>query len=183
MALTNDTGISERMIRLRTHGITRNPKLMSFEPAPWHYEQLELGFNYRMTDIHAALGISQLKRLDEFVQRRNDLAKNYDKELETLTVKKQIISDDTISARHLYIIRVVPKKHSNLFEILRSEGIGVNLHYQPVHLQPYYRNLGFKEGNFPESESYAHEAISLPIFPSMTENQQNSIIDILEREL
>jgi UDP-4-amino-4,6-dideoxy-N-acetyl-beta-L-altrosamine transaminase len=183
MALTNDSELSERMNRLRTHGITRNPKLMSFKSTPWHYEQLELGFNYRMTDIHAALGMSQLDRLDEFVQNRNDQAKNYDKKLESLRVKKQIISEDTLSARHLYIIRVPHKKHGKLFEILRSENIGVNLHYQPVHLQPYYRKIGFKEGNFPESESYAHEAISLPIFPSMTEKQQNNIIKILEKEL
>ena len=184
MALTNNPKICEKMAMLRTHGITRDSKQMSSNSdEPWYYEQVELGFNYRMTDIHAALGISQLNRLDEFVERRNQLVKCYDEALEYLPVKGQIVRGDTYSARHLYVIRTHKKQHRMLFEILGKENIGVHLHYMPVHLQPYYRNLGFKEEDFPEAESYGQEAISLPLFPSMTSKQQNRVIDILKREL
>ncbi len=184
MALTNNPEIYEHLIRLRTHGITRNSKHMTKKDnAPWYYEQLELGFNYRMTDIHAALGLSQMDRLDEFVERRNELAQLYDEALEYLPVKKQIVHEETYSARHLYIIRTKKHQHRKLFEKLQNEFIGVHLHYMPVHLQPYYRDLGFQEGYFPEAEDYGKEAISLPLYPSLTIEKHSRIIQILEREL
>jgi dTDP-4-amino-4,6-dideoxygalactose transaminase len=149
----------------------------------WYYEQLELGFNYRMTDIHAALGLSQLDRLEEFVIRRNDLAQRYDSALVNIPVQLQIIPKDVYSARHLYVVRVNAKQHRSLFEAFRSEGVGVNLHYIPVHLQPYFRNLGFKEGLFQESEDYGQEAISLPLYPDLSHEEQDKVIEVLTREL
>jgi Predicted pyridoxal phosphate-dependent enzyme apparently involved in regulation of cell wall biogenesis len=184
MALTNDHKMHAHMERLRSHGITREAESLTREPdGIWYYEQLELGFNYRMTDIQAALGLSQLDRLEEFLERRNYLAQRYDEALANLPVKRQKVSEDVYSARHLYVIRVSAKIHRLLFEILRREGIGVNLHYMPVHLQPYYRNLGFSEDQFPEAESYAKEAISLPLFPDLSEEAQDFVIEILKREL
>ena len=157
MALTNDPKLQERMAQLRTHGITRDPKKITCEsPGSWYYEQLELGFNYRMSDIQAALGLSQMGRLEEFVNRRNELAHRYEQSLEELPVQLQLVPDSINSARHLYIIRVSSQQHLNLFEALRKNGIGVNLHYIPVHLQLYYRRLGFQEGNFPEAEAYGY---------------------------
>ena len=149
--------------------------------APWHYEQLELGFNYRMTDIHAALGLSQMERLDEFVEKRNELAQNYEEALEYLPVKRQVVPGDTYSARHLYVIRTPQEQHRKLFDILRNEDIGVSLHYTPVHLQPFYRKLGFQEGNFPEAESHGKEAISLPLYPELTDDKQNRVIATLKK--
>ena len=184
MTLTNEKTLADHMARLRTHGITRDPKQMVREPhGSWYYEQLELGYNYRMTDIHAALGLSQLDRLEEFVIRRNELAQCYDKALEDLPVKRQLVPENTYSARHLFVIRISSRLHHKLFTTLRSKEIGVNLHYMPVHLQPYYRRLGFKEGDFPEAEAYGLEAISLPLFSSMTNEQQNQVIRILTIEL
>ena len=184
MALTNNPKICEKMAMLRTHGITRDPKQMSSNSdEPWYYEQLELGFNFRITDIQAALGLSQLGRLEEFVVRRNELAQRYDEALAEITVQLQKVPDDVYSARHLYVIRVPSEQHCNIFKSLRDKGIGVNLHYMPVHLQPYYMKFGFNEGDFPEAEQYGKEAISLPLFPFMTSKQQNRIIHILKREL
>ena len=170
MALTNDKELADRMARLRSHGITRDSKQLTHEPdGPWYYEQLELGFNFRMTDIQAALGLSQLGRLEEFVVRRNELAQRYDEALAEITVQLQKVPDDVYSARHLYVIRVPSERHCNIFKSLRDKGIGVNLHYMPVHLQPYYREIGFQEGDFPKAEKYGQEAISLPLFPIMTD--------------
>src|SRR6056297_2422836 len=165
MAMTSSTELAERMQRLRTHGITRDPDVMRNTPAgPWYYEQLELGYNYRMTDIHAALGISQMNRLDEFVQCRNELAARYDELLSELPVQRPELIDDARSSWHLYPIRMQTEKISRsrreVFESLREQDIGVNLHYMPVHLQPYYRKNGFREGQFPEAESYGKQAIS-----------------------
>lgn len=180
MALTNNAELYERTVRLRTHGITHDSKQMTREPdGPWYYEQLELGFNYRMTDIQAALGLSQLDRLEEFVARRNELAQSYDEALEDLPVQRQVLPDGTTSARHLYVIRVPSHQHLKLFQKLRQEGIGVNLHYMPVHLQPYYHNLGFQKGSLPESEAYGQEAISLPLYPDLSDDWQNHVITTL----
>jgi len=177
MALTNDPEIYEHMARLRSHGITSNPKHMTIESSePWYYEQIELGFNYRMTDIHAALGLSQLERLDEFVEQRNELAQKYNEAFADIPVQRQVVPDTVYSARHLYVIRVPMQQHLSLFQILRKEGIGVNLHYMPVHLQPYYRNLGFQQGSLPESEAYGQEAISLPLYPGLSDKEQNRVI-------
>ena len=182
MALTNDKKLTDHMARLRTHGITRDSKQLTHEPdGPWYYEQLELGFNFRITDIQAALGLSQLGRLEEFVVRRNELAQRYDEALAEITVQLQKVPDDVYSARHLYVIRVPSEQHCNIFKSLRDKGIGVNLHYMPVHLQPYYREFGFQEGNFPEAEAYGREAISLPIYPGLTEDENKHVITALRR--
>ena len=183
MALTNDRKLSDLMKRLREHGINRDPALMNKNPdGPWYYEQIELGYNYRMTDIQAALGLSQLDRLEEFVSSRNQLSQRYDKALEKLPLKRQLIPENNYSSRHLYVIRIESKKHLKVFNNLRKKRIGVNLHYMPVHLQPYYRQLGFENGNFPEAEAYGQEAISLPLFASMSNKQQDYVINSI-REL
>ena len=180
MALTNDNKLSNRMLRLRSHGITRDPEeMVSKSRGPWYYEQLNLGFNYRMTDIQAALGISQLNRLTRFVARRNELALRYDNALNKLGINRLVVTEHNYSARHLYVIRVPANQHLRIFKALQNEGIGVNLHYMPVHLQPYYRKLGFEEGDFPESEAHGREAISLPLHPGLSEEEQQHIIEIL----
>ena len=184
LALTNDDQLASRMIRLRTHGITRNPDEMVGEPTgPWYYEQIELGYNYRMTDLQAALGTSQMKRLDEFVARRNEIAGRYDKLLADLPVRCPTLIEDAYSAWHLYPVRLhkdkIQRTHREVFEGLREAGIGVNLHYMPVHLQPDYRKLGFAPGQFPESEAYGQNAISLPMFPGLTEADQERVVEVL----
>jgi dTDP-4-amino-4,6-dideoxygalactose transaminase len=177
MALTNDTSLADRMARLRNHGITRDPGEMTrSSDGPWYYEQIELGFNYRMTDIQAALGLSQLSRLNAFVSRRNELAKCYDEALADLPVQRQQVPEDVYSARHLYVIRVSAEMHRGLFEHLRAQGIGVNLHYIPVYRHPFYERLGFKKGCCPEAEGYYGEAISLPMYPGLTESQQDNVV-------
>ena len=180
MALTNDNKLSNRMLRLRSHGITRDPEeMVSKSRGPWYYEQLNLGFNYRMTDIQAALGISQLNRLTRFVARRNELALRYNNAFNKLGINRLVVTEHNYSARHLYVIRVPANQHLRIFNALQNEGIGVNLHYMPVHLQPYYRKLGFEEGDFPESEAHGREAISLPLHPGLSEEEQQHIIEIL----
>lgn len=184
MALTNDTHLAQRMASLRTHGITRDPSLLTQEPhGSWYYEQLELGFNYRMTDIQAALGLSQLDRLDAYVDRRHDLADRYDALLADLPLTLPWRDPESRSAFHLYVIRLASSQPANerrrVFKALRACGIGVNVHYIPVHLQPYYRALGFRAGDFPAAEDYYSEAISLPLYPMMNETQQDTVIDCL----
>ena len=181
MALTNNTNLADRMARLRTHGITRDPAQMVRETAgPWYYEQLELGYNYRMTDLHAALGISQLRRLDEFVARRNELAKRYDQFLTGMPINCPRLIDQAYSSWHLYPVRLqlarIQRGHRQVFEALRDGGIGVNLHYMPVHLQPYYRSFGFRKGMFPEAEAFGTDAISLPMYPGLTDSMQDEVI-------
>jgi len=189
MALTNDAELAERMRMLRSHGITRNPARLQLAAAPppaWYYEQHLLGFNYRMTDIHAALGLSQLARLDGYVERRNALARRYEESLATLPLQLPGIRPGNHSAFHLYVIRLVEPRagaHRRVFDELRRHGIGVNLHYTPVHLQPYYRALGFREGMFPAAEAYGESAISLPLFPIMTEQQQDTVVTVLRKAL
>lgn len=188
MALTNISALAERMKRLRAHGITREPERMQNVPSgPWCYEQLELGYNYRMTDIQAALGRSQLKRLTEFVRRRNEIASRYDELLGNMPVKRPKLIKDTHSSWHLYPIRLllgqIKKSHFQVFEALHKAGIGVNLHYMPVHLHPYYRALGFEEGMFPVAETYSQDAISLPIYPALTVEQQKVVVEALSKSL
>jgi len=186
MATTNDARLAERMSLLRSHGITRDPDLMTHEPdGPWYYQQIDLGFNYRMTELQAALGVSQMKRLDEFVARRHTLARRYDEMLAGLPVVTPWQHPDSYSGLHLYVIRLDPaqtgKHRLQVFESLRSQGIGVNVHYIPVHTQPYYRNLGFEPGDFPQAERYYAEAISLPMFHGMTEAQQDAVVEALRK--
>lgn len=188
MALTNDAALAERMELLRSHGITRDPALMTHEPdGPWYYQQVALGFNYRMTDLQAALGVSQLERLDRYVQRRHELAERYHQLLQPLPVTPPWQHPDSYSGLHLYVIRLqldrIAKSHRQVFEALRAAGIGVNLHYIPVHTQPYYRQLGFNHGDFTEAERYYAEAISLPLFATMTEQQQDQVVAALAEAL
>ncbi len=184
MALTNNKLLAEKMEQLRSHGITRDTEKMTHKPdGAWYYQQIELGFNYRITELQAALGISQMTRLDEFVNRRHELVKRYNKELADLPITLPWQHPDSSSASHLYVIRLklkeIHKSHNEVFDQLRKKNIGVNLHYIPVHLQPYYQQMGFHKGDFPEAERYYKEAISIPLFPSMTNEQQLFVIKSL----
>ena len=188
MVLTNQEDLYEKLIRLRTHGITRNPNLMQEEShGLWYYQQLELGYNYRITDIQAALGYSQMQRLEEFVSRRRFLAQRYNDLLSDLPLTLPWQHPDTNSSWHLYIIRLqvdkINKTHGQVFEGLRQAKIGVNLHYIPVHTQPYYQKLGFRHGDFPQAENYYQEAISIPLYYGLTEKNQDYLIKILKKLL
>ncbi|WP_422357910.1 UDP-4-amino-4,6-dideoxy-N-acetyl-beta-L-altrosamine transaminase [Qipengyuania flava] len=177
-ALTNDANLAERMERLRSHGITRDQKLMVDESeGPWYYQQLELGLNYRMTDIQAALGLCQLTRLDKFVARRREIADAYDAALADVALDVPGRLPGAESSWHLYVIRLHDQsRHRQAFEGLRANGIGVNLHYIPVHLQPYYRQFGFGPGDFPASENYYARAISVPMYPDLTDEMQAIVV-------
>ncbi|CAL61300.1 putative pyridoxal phosphate-dependent aminotransferase [Herminiimonas arsenicoxydans] len=184
MALTNDPELYNHMARLRSHGITRDPAEMTQAPdGPWYYQQIELGFNYRMTDIQAALGLSQMQRLDEFVATRHELAKNYNELLKKCPVTIPWQHGDSYSGLHLYVVRLkleaTNASHHEIFERLRVAGIGVNLHYIPVYRQPYYARQGFNPSDFPEAERYYAEAISLPMFPALTKEQQKEVVHSL----
>ena len=184
MALTNDDALAARMNLLRSHGITRDPGLMTHEPdGPWYYQQVDLGFNYRMTELQAALGVSQMDRLDAFVTRRHELARRYDKLLAGLPVTTPWQHPDGYSGLHLYVIRLqldkISKTHLQVFESLRQQGIGVNLHYIPVHTQPYYQKMGFHADGFPNAIAYYSDAISLPMFQGLTDEQQDHVVKIL----
>ena len=188
MALTQQAALAERMQALRSHGITRDPARMSRAPdGPWYYEQVDLGFNYRMTDLQAALGLSQLARLDEYVARRHALAERYDAALAGLPLVTPWQHPDSYSGRHLYVVRLrleaLQRSHREVFDALRAAGIGVNLHYIPVHTQPYYQAMGFRSGQFPEAERYYAEAISLPLYPSMSDAQQDEVVAALREAL
>lgn len=177
MALTNDAELAKLMQLDRSHGITRDADMMEeSDPGAWYYEQHRLGFNYRMTDINAALGLSQMDRLEEFIDRRRVIAQRYDAAFADLPVTTPWQLAEANSAWHLYVIRVDPAHHRAIFDELRAGGILVNLHYMPVYLQPYYRKLGFEPGLCPNAESYYAEAISLPMFPTLSEEQQDQVI-------
>ncbi|MDK9762844.1 UDP-4-amino-4,6-dideoxy-N-acetyl-beta-L-altrosamine transaminase [Vibrio sp. D420a] len=183
-ALTNSKELADKMALLRSHGITRDPELMSGDShGGWYYQQIDLGFNYRMTELQAALGVSQMKRLDEFVSARHQLSKRYNEKLVNLPLVLPYQLPETYSGLHLFVIRLCLDKleltHKQIFDALRERGIGVNLHYIPVHTQPYYQEMGFAEGDFPESERYYQEAISLPMFHGMTEVQQDTVVNTL----
>ena len=186
MVLTNSPHLAERLQRLRSHGMTRDPQHMT-EPShgPWYYQQVELGFNYRITDLQAALGLSQLGKLDGFIERRRELVARYDRLLAYLPLTLPSIQPEAESAWHLYVVRLQTERinlsHRQVFEGLRAAGVGVNLHYIPVHLQPYYRDLGFSEGDFPQAERYYTEAISLPMFPLLSDEQQDYVVEQLRR--
>ena len=188
MALTNDKQLADKMSLHRSHGITRDPELMTHKPdGPWYYQQVDLGYNYRMTDLCAALGISQMERLDEFVTRRHKLANRYNKLLQDLPIKIPWQSLYSYSGMHLYVIRLqldkIDKTHSQVFQDLRYQNIGVNVHYIPVHNQPFYQKMGFNKGDFPEAERYYSEAISLPMYSSLPDLQQKEVVQALESAL
>jgi dTDP-4-amino-4,6-dideoxygalactose transaminase len=181
MAVTQSALLAERMRQLRSHGITRDPVQMT-EPShgPWYYQMHALGLNYRLTDIAAALGLHQLHRLEDFVRTRQSIAGRYDKAFQGRSeIVLQTVPTYTESSRHLYVVRVHEDRHRLIFDTLRAEGIGVNLHYIPIHLQPYYQALGFAPGDFPSAEQYYREAISLPIFPGLSEEDQDFVINRL----
>ena len=185
MAMTNDPALAERMERLRSHGITRDPAAMAWDSeGPWYYQQVELGYNYRITDLQAALGHSQLARLDDYVARRHAIAARYDAALAGLPLTTPWQHPDSRSALHLYPIRLHDAaRRREVFEALRAAGIGVNVHYIPVHTQPHYHRLGFRPGDFPEAERYYAGAISLPMFPTLTPAQQDEVVAALARVL
>ncbi|MCZ8078378.1 MAG: UDP-4-amino-4,6-dideoxy-N-acetyl-beta-L-altrosamine transaminase [Rhodobacteraceae bacterium] len=183
MALTNDAGLAQSMQLLRSHGITRDTALYEGpNEGPWYYQQLELGFNYRMTDICAALGLSQMSRLDTFVSARAKLADRYDSLLQSTGLILQGRSSEASSAHHLYVVRLpqnLESSHLSIFNALRGAGIGVNLHYIPVYRHPYYRKLRSDWGDFPQSEAYYRSAISLPLFATLTIQDQNTVVAAL----
>tara|TARA_A100001388_G_C28747670_1_gene490403 strand:+ start:171 stop:1352 length:1182 start_codon:yes stop_codon:yes gene_type:complete len=179
IATTNDISLAERMLKLRSHGITKLKKDFKFNsPGDWYYEQQELGFNYRITDIQAALGLSQLSRLDEIIKKRKKIFDYYEKEFKHSSISMQKIPKNCSSSYHLAIAqfqKINSKKYHDIFSYLREANIGVQLHYYPVHLQPYYRDLGFKKGDFPSSEEYSSKSLSLPIFPTLKIRDQKYI--------
>ncbi|WP_417592019.1 UDP-4-amino-4,6-dideoxy-N-acetyl-beta-L-altrosamine transaminase [Parasphingorhabdus sp.] len=182
MAVTQDALLAEKMALLRSHGITRDPDRMTKAPdGPWYYEQIDLGFNYRMTELQAVLGLSQMSRLEEYVRQRNLLAEYYDQELRDLPLKTPVRLKDCYSSFHLYIIQLDDAdRHVTVFEGLKARNIGVNLHYIPVHLQPYYRNLGFAEGQFPIAENYYSRAISIPLYPTIEPADRDIVIQAIK---
>ena len=191
MALTNDGRLAERMMMLRNHGVTRDPVRFQSPgcrpdegaPPAWYYEQQMLGFNYRMTDIHAALGASQLERLDGYIARRNVLAQRYNKALAQLSLQVPTVQPGNQSAFHLYVVRLegraMPRTQRQVLEELRRQGIGVNLHYRPVHLQPYYRELGFAPGQYPEAEAHGESAVTLPLYAALSDQEQDRVVGAL----
>ena len=193
MALSNDDAVAQRMSELRSHGLTRDAaRFVALPPdggegAPaWYYEQQALGYNYRMIDIEAALGLSQLKRIDAYVARRNALALRYRELLDGLPLQLPTVAPENLSAFHLYVVRLREDdgaRHRAVYERLRASAIGTNLHYLPVHLQPYYRALGFREGQFPQAEAYARSALTLPLYPAMESAQQDAVAAALRAAL
>ena len=188
MCLTNNPELAHKMELLRSHGITRDPAQMTqATDGPWYYQQIELGYNYRMTELQAALGVSQMKRLDDYVARRHQLARRYDELLAALPVITPWQHPDGYSGLHLYPIRLdldrILPSHAQVFDALRAQGIGVNVHYIPVYTQPYYARMGFKPEDFPYSQRYYREAISLPLHQNLTDEQQDQVITALVKAI
>jgi len=181
MALTNDANLAARMERYRSHGMTRDPALMEGpSDGPWYYQQIELGYNYRLTDIQAVLGLSQLQRLSNYVERRHAIARRYGDQLAALPLVLPYQSPNTHSALHLYPVQSADaRQRRHVFDGLRAAGVGVNVHYIPVHLQPYYRRRGHAAGEYPHAEAYYERAVSLPMFPTLNEAQQDHVVATL----
>jgi len=185
LATTNQKELAEKMQLFRAHGITREPKLMTKKTeGGWYYQQVELGFNYRMNDLQAALGIAQMKRLDKFITIRHSLKQRYDDLLKDLPLITPAQSLDSYSSLHLYPVQLkleqLSKAHNQIFDELRKNGVGVNLHYIPIHMQPYFQNMGFKKGNFPIVEDYYSRAISIPIYQGLTTELQDKVVKVLK---
>lgn len=188
MVLTNNEELYKKLTLYRSHCITRDENLMTKEAdGPWYYQQIDLGFNYRMTELQAALGLSQLAKVDKFVARRRQLADRYNELLKDLPLKLPYQNPETDSSWHLYIVRVdfnkVKKTKKQIFAEMKAKGVCLNLHYIPVHTQPYYKNLGFKHGDFPFSEKYYEEAFTLPLYYSLTDEQQDCVVSALKEVL
>ncbi len=189
MATTNNIKYAKKMMLYRTNGITKKNKLFKFKKKnePWYYEQQSIGFNYRMNDISAALGISQLQRIVNFIKKRNYIAKIYRKRLKSPFIKFQSIKSDNLSSYHLFIIKLEIKRlkftYKKIFNYLRKKNIYVNLHYLPLHLSPFFRNLGFKLNTFPSSEEFSKSAISIPIFYDLKKKQIENVCKEIKRLL
>lgn len=188
MAVTNTPDLATKLELLRSHGITRNPELMTQEmEGPWYYQQVALGFNYRMTDLQAALGVSQMTRLGKYVEKRHEIADRYNTLLADLPITLPWQHPDSYSAYHLYVIRLqfdkIQVNHRQVFEALRAKEIMVNLHYIPVHTQPFYQKMGFKLGEYPEAEQYYREAISIPMHPTLTEQEQDFVVQSIREAI
>ncbi|MGH8239595.1 MAG: DegT/DnrJ/EryC1/StrS family aminotransferase, partial [Steroidobacteraceae bacterium] len=188
MVTTQDEQLAHRLRLLRTHGTSRDPDDMEHEPpGAWYYEQQLLGFNYRMTELQAALGTSQLSRMETMQARRQALAERYDALLEALPLLRPARVADRRSSFHLYVVEIdetrTAKWRGEVFQRLRDQGIGVNVHYIPIHTQPFYARLGFRRGDFPASERYYDRALSLPLFPALTDSQQDTVVAALAEAL
>jgi UDP-4-amino-4,6-dideoxy-N-acetyl-beta-L-altrosamine transaminase len=188
MLVTNDPALHQAVSLLRSHGVTRDPALMDrAAEGDWYYQQIDLGFNYRLTDVHAALGLSQMRRIDEFVARRRVLADRYDRLLSDLPVVRAPRDTKANSAWHLYVVQIdtqrTNKSRKEVFDAMRRAQILVNVHYIPVHLQPYYRRFGFGPGDYPAAEAYYENAITLPLYAAMTDEQQDRVIAALKEAL
>ncbi len=187
MILTNKEDLYQTLLRLRTHGITRNPKFLTgphkseIANSPWYYQQIDLGYNYRITDMQAALGMSQMARIEAFIQKRHEVAGIYNQAFKNLSVTIPWQNPDNRSAFHLYVLKV--KNRADVFRKMRDQGIGVNVHYIPIHTQPFYQELGFKNGDFPIAEAYYNEAISLPMYYGLTNSDQIKVIEALKLSL
>lgn len=187
LATTNDKNLAEKMQSLRSHGITRDPSLMTHKAdGSWYYQQIDLGFNYRMTELQGALGLSQMANLDNFVKKRHQLAKRYDELLKDFPIILPVRNNKNYSGLHLYPIQIKPesgKTRNQVFDSLREQHIGVNVHYIPVHTQPFYQQMGFKQGDFPHAEAYYAGAISLPLYYDLTDDMQNQVVEALKKSL
>ena len=185
IATTNDKNLAEKLNLFRSHGVTRDSKLMKkHSDGPWYYEQIDIGYNYRMTELQAALGISQLERIESIISKRHLIANEYNKKLKDLPLRLPWQDNKSYSSYHLYVIRLnldqIEISHKDFFIKMRDEGILINLHYIPVYLHPYYKKLGFKEGHCPEAEKYYDDAISIPMFPSLTSEEQDKVINTIK---
>lgn len=184
MVLTNDAAVANRARLLQTHGITRDVSLMRGAPdGPWYYQQVALGHNFRITDIQAALGVSQLGRLDEFVKRRNSIASVYQEAFAELPVRWQEVPSDVFSAYHLFVVTLDRHDRATIYDRLRELGVGSAVHYIPVHLQPYYRDLGFQPGGFPNAEAYYGSCITLPMYPTLDDEGVETVTQALRTAL
>lgn len=185
MILTNNRDLYEKLTLYRSHGITRDPEKMTHAAdGPWYYQQIDLGYNYRMTDLQAALGYSQMQRLDAFVARRREIAARYDELLRDLPLTTPYVMEGAAPSWHIYIVRLdfarIGKPKEQIFSEMKKRGVVLNLHYIPVHLQPYYEELGFAKGDFPQSEAYYEEALTLPLYYDLTDAQQDQIVHALK---
>jgi UDP-4-amino-4,6-dideoxy-N-acetyl-beta-L-altrosamine transaminase len=182
--LTNNKIYDDKITLFAKHGVTRDVEQMVTEShGPWYYQQVALGYNYRMSDLHAALGLSQLSKLDSFIFRRTELALKYQKKLINLPLKLPAFCDSSNSAWHLYMVELIQHDRKSVYEQLHAKGVGVNVHYIPIHLHPYYEQLGFKEGDFPIAENFYNNALTLPLFPGLSDEEQNIVIDVLHEIL